>query len=199
MLDNRSQWIDQTEITMIALWQLDTPTILEGLRNSMLRSKLLERIEDYPTMDSFAQSKQSALDIHHHEKYDEGNDDRAESMDSGLSSDDDDRLDADILTDLNTEMQRLSTRDIAPTIRLLHESAADANAISLKRPLSPRSQWCLRHPAPASLPPIATLFEASGDNHATGNATDISREFGVWTIAASAMATTEAIRVCGAG
>ncbi|KAF8586022.1 hypothetical protein K439DRAFT_1615447 [Ramaria rubella] len=97
------------------------------------------------------------------------------------SNNQEDHLDADVLTDLNYSMQQITTADneIGICLPTLVKPPAQ----------SPRSIWQESHAPPKDLPLISTLFEALNSNAQSQSA---SQEFSIWSVATSALKPTAA-------
>jgi hypothetical protein len=101
----------------------------------------------------------------------------------------DENLEADIVTDLTMAIHHVSVTDTLPKVQL--PPGGDAH-----QSLSAREQWRHIYPQPSSLPPISSLLDVLETNENRQSLTQlVDPNHCIWTIAASAMAPTVATQV----
>ncbi|KAF8584591.1 hypothetical protein K439DRAFT_1616576 [Ramaria rubella] len=103
------------------------------------------------------------------------------SIGTGLSAnsdDQEDRLNADALTELSNGIQKLTAADDDIGIQL--------PVSSIEHPVSPRTLWRQSHAPPKDLPSIATLFDTL-HNDSPWPHSNSGNQFKIWNVAASAL------------
>jgi hypothetical protein len=198
-LRERRNLITSHRVPNVALWRLSVADILSSLNTGEDVTRLLLPLEAYHQKDATP-----STDILHALAPDQtpigdpvtdndcgGNGSWSSNEGSSVDTDDDeDRIDADIMTELSTGFQRVSVREL-PSMNVQLPSVTESTHVS-----SPRSMWRDNHPMPTSLPPISTLFEVLDADHSAAAGIGLpDPHHRVWTVAASAFASDEAPHV----
>lgn len=216
LLDEQRQLIRGRNLLDIALWRLDRNDVLAHLDSLEDPVFLLQPLNEYfqctrashnnenhsPELDDMgivaASEMMQAYDMEVDKLENSGgvpqSSDEGHGSDAGNSDidsdDEDDHMAADALTDTSTSVQQLLACETNINIQL--PMVSDSSSADV--PISLHSRWKATQPVPSTLPPIAMLFSVIDQDPREGGIRK-PEEFCIWSVATSAMASTEAPRV----